>query len=104
MKRPPIPADSVILTIRDQKVILDADLALLYGANTKRLNEQVKRNSDRFPGDFVFQLSIKELSGLKSQFATSKRGGRRTSPYVFTEHGALMAANVLNGPLFTSDQ
>ena len=74
MKRPPVPVDSLILSIRDQKVILDADLASLYGVSTKRLNEQVKRNTDRFPGDFVFQLSIKELSGLKSQFATSKRG------------------------------
>jgi phage regulator Rha-like protein len=89
-----------ILLVRGQKVILDADLAELYGTETKRLNEQVKRNIRRFPEDFCFQLSREEYSDLRSQFATSRRhGGRRYMPYVFTEHGALMAATVLNTPL-----
>ncbi len=85
-----------ILVIRGQRVMLDADLAELYEVETKRLNEQVKRNSGRFPADFMFQLSTEEFANLKSQFATSSWGGRRTSPYVFTEHGAIMAASVLN--------
>jgi hypothetical protein len=87
-----------ILLVRGQKVMLDAELAELYGVPTKRLNEQVKRNSDRFPEDFMFQLSAEEFGHLKSQFATSSatHGGRRSLPYVFTEHGAIMAATVLN--------
>jgi hypothetical protein len=87
-----------ILTIRGQKVIVDADLARVYGVSTKRLNEQVKRNPDRFPKDFMFQLTAGEVECLRSQFATSNegQGGRRYRPYVFTEHGAIMAANVLN--------
>ena len=87
-----------ILELRGTKVILDSDLAELYGVETKRLNEQVKRNSERFPSDFVFQLTQEEFENLKSQSATSSRthGGRRTLPYAFTEHGAIMAANVLN--------
>src|SRR4030042_128381 len=102
---------SLILTIRGQKVILDSDLAKIYGVSTKRLNEQVRRNGDRFPEDFVFQLSALEDSDLRSQIATSNgwtnqeqlpikrmRGGRRYLPYAFTEHGAIMAANVLNSP------
>ena len=88
-----------ILVLRGQKVILDADLARLYGTTTKRLNEQVKRNPDRFPVDFMFQLTPEELQALRSQNATSKgRGGRRYFPYAFTEHGALMAATVLSTP------
>ncbi len=89
---------SRILLIRDQKVILDSDLADLYGVPTKRLNEQVRRNTARFPLDFVFQLTDDEAASLRSQFATSKegRGGRRYRPYAFTEHGAIMAASVLN--------
>ncbi len=77
--------------------MLDADLAALYGVTTKRLNEQVTRNRDRFPEDFMFVLTAEEAAGLKSQFATSKkgRGGRRTRPRAFTEHGAVMIANVL---------
>src|SRR5207245_11124146 len=80
------------------KVMLDSDLAELYGVRTKRLNEQVKRNIDRFPADFMFRLNQEESDRLRSQFATSKRGrgGRRYQPYVFTEHGALMLASVLN--------
>jgi hypothetical protein len=112
------PLDSLILTIRGQKVVLDADLAEIYGVPAKRLNEQVKRNADRFPDDFMFQLKSGEWRNLKSQIATSSseytdnksdalnrsrfvtgsHGGRRTLPYAFTEHGALMAANVLNSP------
>jgi hypothetical protein len=90
--------DHLILTIRRHRVILDADLARLYGVPTKRLNEQLRRNADRFPEDFAFQLTSHEWAVLRSQFATSKSGsgGRRYEPYVFTEHGALMAANILN--------
>lgn len=84
--------------IRGQKVMLDADLAELYGVTTKRLNEQVKRNLDRFPSDFMFQLDDEEHAALRSQFATSNtgRGGRRYPPHAFTERGAIMAATVLN--------
>jgi hypothetical protein len=88
-----------ILLIRGQKVMLDSDLAELYGVASKRLNEQVRRNSGRFPEDFVFQLTVEEISALRSQFATLKKGRgrhRKYAPYVFTEHGALMAASVLN--------
>ena len=85
-----------ILTIRGQKVMLDADLAELYGVETGALNRAVKRNSERFPEDFMFQLTAGEFANLKSQFATSSWGGRRKLPYVFTEHGAIMAASVLN--------
>jgi len=79
-------------------VMLDADLARLYRVSTKRLNEQVKRNKHRFPADFMFQLTSREASALRSQNATSKdgRGGRRYCPNAFTEHGAVMLASVLN--------
>ena len=87
--------EPLILDIRGQRVMLDEDLARLYGVETKRLNEQVKRNIQRFPSDFSFQLSFQEFRDLKSQSATSSWGGRRKPPYAFTEHGALMAANVL---------
>jgi hypothetical protein len=90
--------ESIILTIRGHRVIWASDLAELYGVTVKRLNEQVKRNVERFPSDFMFQLEIQEVTNLKSQIATSSWGGRRTLPYVFTEHGAVMAANVLNSP------
>jgi len=85
-----------ILEIRGQRVLLDSDLAELYEVDTKRLNEQVKRNADRFPLDFMFQLSTDEFANLRSQFATSSWGGRRKLPFAFTEHGAIMAASVLN--------
>lgn len=85
-----------IFYIRDQKVMLDSDLVGLYGVETRRLNEQVARNINRFPEDFMFRLTDKEFEGLMSQFATSKRGGRRKLPYVFTEHGVLMLSSVLN--------
>jgi phage regulator Rha-like protein len=93
-----LSVESRILILRHQKVMLDTDLAELYGVSVKRLNEQVNRNQERFPADFVFQLTSKEHESLRSQFATSKkgRGGRRYLPYAFTEHGAIMAATVLN--------
>lgn len=94
-----IPDDVVlnkIYFIRNQKVMLDRDLAVLYGVETKRLNEQVKRNLSRFPEDFMFQLSKIEFQNLKSLFATSSWGGIRKLPYVFTEHGVLMLSSVLN--------
>lgn len=95
-----IPAERIqsrILVLRGQRVLLDRDLAALYGVATKRLMEQVRRNADRFPLDFCFQLDDQEVAVLRSQFATSNkgRGGRRYRPFAFTEHGALMAANVL---------
>jgi hypothetical protein len=98
--------ESKIFVIHGRKVILDSDLARLYGVKVKRLNEQVKRNSERFPADFVFRVRDTDL---RSQIATSKllnrndqirgsgaRGGRRYRPYAFSEHGAIMAATVLN--------
>jgi hypothetical protein len=89
---------SKILILRNQKVILDTDLAELYGVPVKRLNEQLKRNPQRFPADFLFTLTRPEYENLRSQNATSSstHGGRRYLPYVFTEHGAIMAATVLN--------
>ena len=85
-----------IVVIRGQRVLLDADLAALYEVETRRLNEQIKRNMGRFPVDFMFQLTADEFENLKSQFATSSWGGRRKLPLAFTEHGAIMAASVLN--------
>src|SRR4029077_10892091 len=95
---PAFTVESRILLLRRQKVILDTDLAELYGVSVKRLNQQVNRNRERFPSDFRFQLSAKEHGSLRLQIATSKekRGGRRYPPYAFTEHGAIMAATVLN--------
>jgi hypothetical protein len=96
----PIIPDEIIMTkifyIRNQKVMIDSDLAELYGVETRRLNEQVTRNIDRFPDDFMFRLKDTEFESLMSQFATSKRGGRRKLPYAFTEHGVLMLSSVLN--------
>jgi hypothetical protein len=98
-----IAISGLILILRGQRVILDTDLAALYGVPTKRLNEQVRRNLKRFPPDFMFQLTLQEAVALRSQIATSNarsagRGGRRYSPFAFTEHGAIQAANVLNSP------
>jgi len=95
-----IPAERIqqcIYLLRGQKVMLDKDLAAMYGVTTKRLNEQVQRNIDRFPLDFMFQLNDDETKVLRSQFATSKkgRGGRRYNPYVFTEQGVAMLSSVL---------
>jgi hypothetical protein len=89
---------NMIYVIRGQKVMLDSDLAQLYGVETRRLNEQVRRNLDRFPGDFMFQLSSQEYELLKSQIATSKvgRGGKQKQPLVFTENGVAMLSSVLN--------
>lgn len=113
------PIEDLILAIRGKRVILDADLADLYGVATKRLNEQVKRNAERFPDDFCFQLTGDEWEALRSQIATlnkkdigakgvtasrsqfviSGRGShRKYIPFAFTEHGAIMAATVLNSP------
>ncbi len=94
-----IPNEAVvdkIYNIREQKVMLDSDLALLYGIQTKVLNQAVSRNFERFPADFMFQLTKTEFENLKSQFVTSSWGGRRTLPYAFTEHGVLMLSSVLN--------
>ncbi len=93
-----VPVESRILILRRRRVILDSDLAELYGVTVKRLNQQVNRNQERFPIDFMFRLSAKEDQALRLQIATSKkgRGGRRYPPYAFTEHGAIMAATVLN--------
>src|SRR3990170_5939353 len=94
-----IPIDRIersILLLRGQKVMLDSDLAELYGVETRRLVEQVKRNIKRFPPDFMFQLTNQELINLRSQFATSSWGGRRYPPYAFTEQGVAMLSSVLN--------
>ena len=106
--------DRLIYEVRGERLMLDSDLALIYGVETKALNRAVKRNRDRFPKDFMFQLSEDEWKNLRYQIGTSNsnskhqslryqigtstlgHGGRRSRPYVFTEHGAIMAANVLN--------
>ena len=87
-----------IVILRGHRVILDRDLAALYGVETRRLNEQVRRNRQRFPADFIFEVSNEEVRSLMSQFATSSWGGARKRPLAFTEHGAIMAATVLNSP------
>jgi len=93
-----IPVESRILILRHQRVILDSDLAELYGVPVRQLNQQVKRNRERFPLDFMFRLTAKEDQNLRSQLVISsqRHGGRRYLPYAFTEHGAIMAATVLN--------
>ena len=102
-----IPAERIaqaIFVIRGQKVIIDADMAELYEVTTKRFNEQVRRNLERFPQDFMLQLSQEEWDALRSQFATLKTGRgqhRKYLPYAFTEHGAIMAATILNSPRAT---
>ncbi|MGE0113543.1 MAG: ORF6N domain-containing protein [Steroidobacteraceae bacterium] len=85
-----------ICMVRGHRVLLDRDLAEIYGVSTGRLNEAVKRNAARFPEDFMFQLTAAETENLRSQFAISSWGGRRYLPFAFTEHGAIQAANVLN--------
>ena len=92
--------EQAIFLIRGQKVLLDADLAQLYGVETKILNKAVKRNLDRFPEDFMFQLTAEEAENLRFQIGTSKkqRGGRRYLPYAFTEQGVAMLSGVLNSP------
>jgi len=94
-----ISADMIatkILIIRGKRVMLDSDLAILYEVQTKRLNEQVLRNMKRFPEDFMFQLTEQEAGFLRSQNATSKRGGRRYLPYVFTQEGVAMLSSILS--------
>jgi len=88
--------ENKIYLIRGYKVMLDRDLARLYGVPTKRLKEQVKRNIKRFPEDFMFELAIKEFEILRSQFATSSWGGERYLPYAFTEQGVAMLSSVLS--------
>lgn len=99
-----IPSERIersILVIREKKVMLDSDLSEIYGVTTGRLNEQVKRNRERFPEDFMFQLTFQEVAILKTHFETTNKswGGKRKLPYVFTEHGAVMLASVLNSPV-----
>ncbi len=110
--KPAQPIEALIVTLRDERVILDSDLASLYGVTTKRLNEQFRRNRKRFPDDFAFQLTTDELEGLRSQNATAspEQSGMRSQsataskrniryrPWAFTEHGALQVANILNSP------
>lgn len=100
---PPVPALQPhiarhILSLRDQRVMLDAELAALYGVETKVLVQAIKRNIERFPADFMFQLSTEEFANLRSQFVTSSSGygGRRYAPYAFTEQGVAMLSSVLN--------
>jgi len=93
------PIESRILYVRGQRVMLDVDLARLYGVPTKRLNEQIRRNAERFPPDFAFRLTTDEWEALRSHFATLEAGRgkhRKYLPLAFTEHGALMGANVLS--------
>lgn len=96
----PSELDRRIFVVRGQRVMLDSDLAKLYGVPTKRLNEQVRRNRDRFPVDFAYQLTAQELADLRSQFATAKPGSTksRTAPMAFTEHGVAMLSSVLRSP------
>jgi hypothetical protein len=102
MKKDIVITDELVISkiyhLRGHKVMLDVDLAELYQVDTKRLNEQVRRNIERFPEDFMFQLTENEWESLRSQFATSNvgRGGRRYLPFAFTEHGVLMLSSVLS--------
>jgi hypothetical protein len=103
MAKQRLPVEDItrsVLILRGHRVLLDADLAALYGVSTARLNQQVRRNWRRFPADFLFELTPKEYHVLKLQLATSKagRGGRRKLPLMFTEHGAIMVAAILNSP------
>lgn len=93
--------EALILTLRGRRVMLDSDLAAIYGATTAALNQAFSRNRERFPDDFAFQLARQELAALISQTVISKkgRGGRTKLPWVFTEHGAIMLASVLNSPV-----
>ena len=84
-----------ILTVGGERVILDFDIAVLFGVETKQLKRAVRRNVDRFPDDFMFELTIEEWQNLRSQFGTSSWGGLRYLPYAFTEHGVTMLASIL---------
>jgi len=90
--------DGAIRTVRGKKIILDSDLARIYGVETKNLNKAFKRNALRFPGDFVFQLTAEEFHEMRFQNGTAWRRNIRHPPFAFTEHGAIMAATVLNSP------
>jgi hypothetical protein len=96
----PTEIERLIYIVGGQRVMLDADLAVLYGVTTKRLNEQLRRNKVRFPGDFAYQLTLQEVRNLRSQFVTSRssHGGRRYRPWAFTEHGVAMLSSVLRSP------
>jgi hypothetical protein len=88
-----------VVEVRGQAVVLDSDLAAVYGVSTRDLNKAIKRNRERFPADFRFQLDVQEVTHLKFQIGTSSsHGGRRKAPWAFTEHGAIMAATVLSSP------
>ena len=90
--------ERAILLVRNEKIILDQDLGELYGVETRVLVQAVKRNTDRFPLDFMFQLSEEEFSDLRSQIVRTSWGGRRTAPYAFTEQGVAMLSSVLRSP------
>ncbi len=96
--QPPAEIAATILVVRGQRVLLDADLAERYGVSTRRLNEQVRRNLQRFPADLLIDLTNQDLAILKSHNATSSWGGRRKRPLAFTEHGAIMVATILDSP------
>ena len=91
--------ESMILTVRGLRVMLDSDLAKIYGVTTKQLNQQFKRNRERFPNDFAFALANQEVADMRSQIVTSSRRNFRRMPVAFTEHGAIMLASVLNSPI-----
>src|ERR1022692_3768464 len=91
-----IRIESLILTVRGLRVMLDSDLAKIYGVTTKQLNQQFKRDRERFPSDFAFVITNQEVMDMRSQNVTSSRRNMRRSPVVFTEHGALMLGNILN--------
>jgi len=91
--------ESMILAVRGLRVMLDSDLAKIYGVTTKQLNQQFKRNRERFPDDFAFALAKQEVAEMRSQIVTSSRRNLRRAPVVFTEHGAIMLASVLNSPV-----
>jgi hypothetical protein len=95
---PDYPIERRIHMVRGQKIMLDSDLAELYGVQTKRLNEAVKRNAERFPGTFMFRLTDAEAAAMRSQFATSSKRKIRYQPLAFTEHGVVMLSAVLNSP------
>src|SRR5215469_8790310 len=92
------PIQNMIYDIRGQKVMLDSDLAALYGVELRSLNQAVKRNIDRFPSDFIFQLTDEEWKNQRSQFVIFSKDTRKFKPYAFTEHGILMLSSVLNSP------
>jgi hypothetical protein len=94
-----VNSDSRICLIRGVRVMIDRDLARIYGVSTKRLNQQVNRNKERFPDDFMFRLTREESASIVTVGASNVRGGRRYLPYAFTKHGAVMLANVLKTPL-----